>query len=289
MRDGRRRTFYLGAYSSLTLHDAREAARTKATKVRAPRRGACLASSVQRPPPEPGVAPVTFAAAAEQVTAARSRGWSRPEHTTRVWMRTFERHVFPLIGSMSVSDVGTDHSVRVLERLEALPRARQIASAADQNRSAARSMISLSAFLASSALRLASSPTTVSASACHRVPVRIVRVPASGNPYACYRGTSCVRRRKTRCRCGGGAPVRAGTRIYYSAGSPESVAENAARSNSSNSVVGSCPYHWRHAIARASSSVRAATTRRAAASGCSTRQYVRGSGAVITGSPSHRR
>ena len=99
MRDGRRRTFYLGAYSSLTLHDAREAARTKATEVRAPRRGACPASSVQRPPPEPGVAPVTFAAAPEQVTAARSRGWSRPEHTTRVWMRTFERHVFPLIGS----------------------------------------------------------------------------------------------------------------------------------------------------------------------------------------------
>ena len=46
----------------------------------------------------------------------------------------------------------------------------------------------------------------------------------------------------------------------YSAASPESVAENAARNNSSNSGVGSCPYHRRHAIARASSSVPAATT-----------------------------
>ena len=51
--------------------------------------------------------------------------------------------------------------------------------------------------------------------------------------------------------------------LSYSGGSPESVAENAARSRSSNSVVGSRPYHRRQAIARASSSVRAAPTRRA--------------------------
>ena len=126
MRDGHRRTFYLGAYSSLTLHDAREFARTKATEVRAPRRGACLASSDPRPPLELRVATVTFAEAAEQFTAVRSRGWSRPEHTTGVWMRNFKRHVFPLIGSMSVSDVRTNHIVGVLKRLEALPRARQI-------------------------------------------------------------------------------------------------------------------------------------------------------------------
>ena len=126
MTGGRRPTFYLGAYSSLTLHDAREAARIKATEVRALRRGACLASSDQPPPLDPRVATVTFAAAAEQVTAARSGGWSRPEHTAGVWMRNFKRYVFPLIGSMPVSDVGTDDLVRVLEGLEALPRARQI-------------------------------------------------------------------------------------------------------------------------------------------------------------------
>ena len=64
MRDGRRRTFYLGAYSSLTLHDAREAARTKATEVRPPRRGAPPASCVQRPLSDRPVVCVTFAAAA---------------------------------------------------------------------------------------------------------------------------------------------------------------------------------------------------------------------------------
>ena len=70
---------------------------------------------------------------------------------------------------------------------------------------------------------------------------------------------------------------------FYLTGTPESVTENAARSRSSNSVVGSRPCHRRQASARASSSVRAATTRRSRASGCSTFQCFRSGESVVTG------
>ena len=49
----------------------------------------------------------------------------------------------------------------------------------DQKRSAARSRTSLAPSLASLAWRVASTLTTVSGLNCHRVPVRIVRAPAS--------------------------------------------------------------------------------------------------------------
>ena len=126
MRRGRRRTFYLGAYSSVTLREAREAAFAKVRELRERCPGASSLSSAQPHPTETGVPPVTFAVAAEQLVAARSRGWSRPEHTARRWMRTFERHDFPVIGSMSVSDVSMDDIVRVFEGLEAVPRLRQV-------------------------------------------------------------------------------------------------------------------------------------------------------------------
>ena len=70
---------------------------------------------------------------------------------------------------------------------------------------------------------------------------------------------------------------------FYLTGTPESVTENAARSRSSNSVVGSRPCHRRQASARALSSVRAATTRRSRASGCSTFQCFRSGESVVTG------
>ena len=70
---------------------------------------------------------------------------------------------------------------------------------------------------------------------------------------------------------------------FYLTGTPESVTENAARSRSSNSVVGSRPCHRRQASARASSSVRAAATRRSRASGCSAFQCFRSGESVVTG------
>ena len=129
MRGGRRRTFYLGAYSSVTLREAREAALAKVRELRGRCPGASSPSSAESLPAGSVVSPVTFAEAAAQLVAARSRGWSRPQHTTRRWMHTFEQHVFPLIGPMPVSAVGTDDIVRVLECLEAVPRGRQVVRA----------------------------------------------------------------------------------------------------------------------------------------------------------------
>ena len=126
MHAGRRRTFYLGAHSALGLHDAREAARLKVREVRG-RRAAAGPSPGSAPAAfPPGAASVTFAEAAKFVIAVRSGAWARPEHTAKRWMRIFEQHVSPVIGSRSVSDITADDVVRVLEALEHIPRQRQV-------------------------------------------------------------------------------------------------------------------------------------------------------------------
>ena len=126
MHAGRRRTFYLGAHSAVSLHDAREAARLKVREVRGRRHGASPSSDSNSGAVASDCASVTFAEASESVVAVRSAAWSGHEDTAKRWMRTFERHVFPLIGSCSVSDITPDDVVRVLTALEHIPRQRQV-------------------------------------------------------------------------------------------------------------------------------------------------------------------
>ena len=110
------------------------------------------------------------------------------------------------------------------------------------------------------------------------VPTYISRSPIADSPNRAEKWLD-------RVSCGCRHRLGSNRSLNYSATSPESVTENAARRHSSNSVVGSRPYHRCQASARASSSVRAATTTRAGTSGCSTVQWVRDSEALITVTP----
>ena len=122
MRDGERRTVYLGAYPSVTLAQAREAARVLAQKTRAHRASVPLYAPGSGIPSDPTLTPLTVVEATECAVSDRASRWDKPEQTTRYWLRTFELHVFPLIGSRQVSDIRVADVARVLRTCKHLPR-----------------------------------------------------------------------------------------------------------------------------------------------------------------------
>jgi integrase len=56
----------------------------------------------------------TFQEAAAEFVAARQAGWSSPRHA-KIWTRSLENHVFPVIGSRPVNEITTDDVLRVLK------------------------------------------------------------------------------------------------------------------------------------------------------------------------------
>ncbi len=58
----------------------------------------------------------TFEAAAMALVESKRSGWRSPKHAAQ-WLTTLKTHAFPMIGSMPVSDIGTDEVLRVLRPL----------------------------------------------------------------------------------------------------------------------------------------------------------------------------
>jgi integrase len=57
---------------------------------------------------------ITFRQCAERCIAAHEGSWSNAKHREQ-WTQSLEKHVYPLIGHLSVDDIGTPHVVKVLE------------------------------------------------------------------------------------------------------------------------------------------------------------------------------
>ena len=60
------------------------------------------------------VAGMTFRAVAEAYIAANEDSWRNPKHRQQ-WRNTLETYVYPVIGDMPVSDVTTEHVLRIVE------------------------------------------------------------------------------------------------------------------------------------------------------------------------------
>lgn len=111
---GKRRDFGLGAYPSVTLADAREAARIARAKlsqgvdpIEASRRArAQLAAEMH--------SSMTFAEAAKRYVAAHERGWRSPKHAQQ-WRNTLETYANPLLGRVPVAEINLALVLKVLE------------------------------------------------------------------------------------------------------------------------------------------------------------------------------
>jgi len=58
----------------------------------------------------------TFAEAAESYIQAQSQGWKSRKHEQQ-WRNTLETYAFPVIGSVTVDDIQTDHIRRILDNI----------------------------------------------------------------------------------------------------------------------------------------------------------------------------
>jgi integrase len=109
-----RREFGLGPHPSISLAEAREAARVLRTKISAgvdpteERLAAKRALAARR------AKEITFADAAAKYIAANAAGWRNPKHRAQ-WAATLEAYAFPTIGKLSVSRIETAHVVAILE------------------------------------------------------------------------------------------------------------------------------------------------------------------------------
>jgi len=111
---GRRRELGLGSYPSVTLANAREAARAARGKLAQgidPIEEARLARG--RLATEKAAA-ITFAEAATRYIASHERGWKNAKHVQQ-WISTIETHANPVIGKVPVRDVDMALVLRVLE------------------------------------------------------------------------------------------------------------------------------------------------------------------------------
>ena len=111
---GRRRELGLGSYPSVTLANAREAARAARGKLAQgidPIEEARLARD--RLAAEKAAA-ITFAEAATRYIASHERGWKNAKHVQQ-WISTIETYANPVIGKVPVRDVDVALVLRVLE------------------------------------------------------------------------------------------------------------------------------------------------------------------------------
>jgi integrase len=110
----RRRDMGLGGYPDMPLADAREAARTARSQIRAgidpieqrkAARSALIAAQSNA---------ITFKASAEAYIAAHEAGWRNAKHRQQ-WANSLTAYAYPKIGSLLVSDVGLSHVMAILE------------------------------------------------------------------------------------------------------------------------------------------------------------------------------
>ena len=106
--NGRRRTYGIGPYPSVTLQAAREKARAVREQARA---GDDPFVRRRRHPV------LTFREAADQTIAFRRLRWFAPDRSARVWSRVFELYVHPVLGLMRITDVTSQDVLSVLTRV----------------------------------------------------------------------------------------------------------------------------------------------------------------------------
>ena len=106
--NGRRRTYGIGPYPSVTLQAAREKARAVREQARA---GDDPFVRRRRHPV------LTFREAADQTIAFRRLQWSAPDRSARAWSRVFELYVHPVLGLMRITDVTSQDVLSVLTRV----------------------------------------------------------------------------------------------------------------------------------------------------------------------------
>lgn len=112
----KRRDMGLGGYPDVTLSQARDKARTARDKVREgvdPVEAARAARSALK---AAQASAVTFKQCAERYIAAHKAGWKNEKHAQQ-WENTLTAYVYPVMGSLLVSDVGLSHVLKVLEPL----------------------------------------------------------------------------------------------------------------------------------------------------------------------------
>lgn len=110
----KRRDIGLGGFPDVSLAGAREAARSTRAKIKegidpvAERQAArsTLAAAL--------ASARTFQQAAEAYIRAHEAGWKNSKHVAQ-WTTTLETYAYPIIGSLHVSDIATQHVVSVLE------------------------------------------------------------------------------------------------------------------------------------------------------------------------------
>lgn len=110
---GQRKDMGLGAYPELGLSEAR----TKASLARAKLREG-IDPQVERAKAraahiEAAAEDRSFGAIARVCIAAKAPGWRNAKHAAQ-WEATLAGHVFPILGKLSVADIGTEHVLRVL-------------------------------------------------------------------------------------------------------------------------------------------------------------------------------
>jgi integrase len=111
---GKRRDLGLGAYPSVTLADAREAARAARAKLAqgidpiedARRAKTRLVAEIHTA--------MTFGEAARRYIASHEKAWKRPKHAQQ-WQRSLDRYASPVLGKAPVRDVTLAMVLKVLE------------------------------------------------------------------------------------------------------------------------------------------------------------------------------
>lgn len=114
---GKRRDMGLGAFPTVTLAEARDAAEEARKLLRQgvdplAHRDATKAAQVQAVA-EAEAKAVTFRDAAKATVEAKRDGWSNPKHAAQ-WLATLEQHAFPHIGDVPVGEVDVSAVLRVL-------------------------------------------------------------------------------------------------------------------------------------------------------------------------------
>lgn len=111
---GKRRDFGLGSYPSVTLAEAREAARAARAKLAqgidpiedARRARARLAADIH--------ASMSFGEAARRYIASHEKGWKNAKHAQQ-WQRSLDMYATPVLGTVPVRDVSLAMVLKVLE------------------------------------------------------------------------------------------------------------------------------------------------------------------------------
>lgn len=115
MVGGRRRDMGLGGYPAVLLAEARAKARAARDRVRAGVDPIAQSQAERSALRAAQAAVLTFRQGAERFIDANRPSWSNAKHAAQ-WESTLERYVYPIIGHLTVQDVGVPHVLAILEQ-----------------------------------------------------------------------------------------------------------------------------------------------------------------------------